>query len=269
MLSKISDIARSAAGRWHVAARLDGAWICELEADTQVRAASTVKLAVLLAAIHAVESDRLRWDSPIPLPELRVGESGVLADLPGVHRLPLREMLSLMVTVSDNDATNAVIAALGLDAVNASAARAGASRTVLGRAMMDGEAVAAGRDNLTCARDQVLLVQALTASGPGGPDAVGAGEIIIGAESAGYARAMLARQQINDRIPALLPSGTAVLHKTGDLDGIYHDTGVIVLPDGRELALSVLGTQLSPDAAHTAGDTIARIARVVYESLAA
>ncbi|MCQ9368738.1 class A beta-lactamase-related serine hydrolase [Brevibacterium sp. 91QC2O2] len=310
--ARVDAVVSAAPGTWRIAAHFDGVPVYTREPGAQVPAASTIKLAILLAVLRAVESGRLRFSTDVDLAVRRVGESGVLADMPAVHTLPLREVLSLMITVSDNDATNAAIDVVGFAEVNAAAASLGCDQTVLARYMMDAEAAAAGRDNLTSAHDQVLLIEALTGirgvdsldasapeAGAGVPAGVTAGsgagagastpaasqpesadpesaqsgpedttsEPALTEESVRRAKGMLARQQFRDRIPALLPEGTPVLHKTGDLAGIYHDTGVVELPGGNALSLSILGSDLSAEDAHTPGDTIARISRALFQAV--
>lgn len=71
---------------------------------------------------------------------------------------------------------------------------------------------------------------------------------------------LLAAQEINDRLPALLPSGTIVAHKTGNLDGLVHDTGVIYAPAG-PVIVTVLTEDLDEG---VADDLIARIALAAY-----
>ena len=73
----------------------------------------------------------------------------------------LADLDLLMLAVSDNAATNVVIAAVGMERVNALAAGLGLEHTRLRRRMMDAAAVARGEDNTTCAADMVALLQAL------------------------------------------------------------------------------------------------------------
>jgi hypothetical protein len=72
---------------------------------------------------------------------------------------------------------------------------------------------------------------------------------------------LLARQEINDRLPVLLPEGTVVAHKTGNLDGLVHDAGVIYAPAG-PIIVVVLTEDLSEGIAE---DIIARMGLAAYE----
>ncbi|WP_053384288.1 serine hydrolase [Leucobacter celer] len=257
MKSRIEAILSEAGGTWHVSARLGGQTVYSLNEEEAVRSASTIKLTVLLAALRAVMSGRLLLDQQVQLPDECVGGSGVLRLLPSVRTLPLRELLVLMIAVSDNTATNAVIDLVGFDEINEISGAAGAEGMILARHMMDTAAVLAGRDNLVTARGLTAIVEALIM-----PDRILPGEL------ATVAREMLGAQQFNERIPGLLPGSLTVLHKTGELDGICHDAGAVVLPDGRFLLISVLGVGVGAANRHTPGDTIARITREIVSAVA-
>lgn len=248
----IDSIIDEADGSWHVAVRRSGRTLYAHDAESRVPAASTIKVAILLSALRSVAAGQARLDQPVRLPADRVGGSGVLRLVPGIDTVSLRDLLMLMIVVSDNTATNAAIELIGLEEVNATLAMAGADRTVLARLMMDTESVAAGRDNLTSAADQVLLVESLIEYGRLLPDSLTT-----------LARTILREQQFGAGLPALLPAAQPVLHKTGELDGICHDVGAVELADGSELVLAVLGTGLAASDRHSANDTIARIMRTI------
>lgn len=249
--AEVEAVIARAGGSWRIAARLGGDALFSREPRTVVPAASTVKTAILLAALEQIDRDALEPDLSLELPRVRTGGSGVLSHLPGVERLSVTELLTLMVAVSDNTATNLLIDTLGFDAVNECARELGARDTLLARRMMDANAAAEGRENTTTARDQTIILEAL------------AGGRTLSRRSTAAARAMLAVRQSGDGMPSLLPSRTRVLRKAGELPGVRHDVGVVALPDGRELALAVLGSDLSSADSHSSGDTIARLTRVL------
>ena len=74
---------------------------------------------------------------------------------------------------------------------------------------------------------------------------------------------ILGRQEFNDEIPAGLPSGTRVAHKTGQITGVLHDAALVYLPDRSPYVLVVL-TRNIPDA-RSARTLIADLSRLVYE----
>ncbi|HEX8354915.1 MAG TPA: serine hydrolase, partial [Pyrinomonadaceae bacterium] len=90
-----------------------------LGGDEPVRTASTIKVAVMVEAFARVAEGRAKWSDELVLDKsVRYAGSGVLQDLTDGLRLPLRDAVTLMMTVSDNTATNMVLGRLTTDAVN-------------------------------------------------------------------------------------------------------------------------------------------------------
>ena len=87
--------------------------------NERVRTASTIKLPVMAAVFAKVRAGEARWDELITLrDEDKVSGSGVLHELSGGVKLPLRDLVHLMIVVSDNTATNLVLDRISADAVN-------------------------------------------------------------------------------------------------------------------------------------------------------
>ena len=115
--------------------------------------ASVIKVAVLLALAADVDAGRCRWDQAMPIAlENTAGGSGVIQHLTPLP-YTLRDLATLMIIVSDNRATNTIIDLVGMDRINAYLLRAGWQDTVLARRMMDLEARARGRDNVSTPHD--------------------------------------------------------------------------------------------------------------------
>ena len=131
--------------------------------DVQLPAYSTIK--VLLAAAFWRGVARAELDEAQPYcfePGSCVGGSGVLRGLRHAAELSLADVMHLALAVSDNDAANIIAALVGLERVNELAAELGLAQTRMQRLMMDQDAVAAGRDNLTSAGDLAQLLETLT-----------------------------------------------------------------------------------------------------------
>jgi beta-lactamase class A len=75
---------------------------------------------------------------------------------------------------------------------------------------------------------------------------------------------ILLEQKFNDKIPALLPKDVRVAHKTGNIQGVEHDSGIVFLPDGRAYVLAILSKNLRESG--VGKSTIARISKMVYDS---
>lgn len=211
------------------------AGVIGFDADRPVRAASTIKVPLLMAALRAVDAGKVALGQQVELPALesRVEGSGVLKELSSVDSVSFADILTLMIIVSDNTATNLAIDLVGFDAVASLAADLGCTATRLERKMFDTGAEADGRRNETSARDQVLVLAAL------------AGSTVVSAESRAFALDVLGRQHVRDRLPALLPESATCLNKTGDLNGIRHDVGLITAASGRTAAVAVLVDEIT------------------------
>jgi beta-lactamase class A len=160
------------------------------------------------------------------------------------------DLATLMITVSDNVATNLIIDRLGMDAIQAWIDKAGLAETRLERRMMDRAAMSAGRGNWTSAADMETLLSA-----------VAAGTCVSSPASREMRRALEA-QQIQDRLPRRLGEGVRVANKTGNFTDVIHDAGIVTWPGGT-LVIAVLTQGVRP--AWQAMDTIAEIAAVLVE----
>ena len=225
--ARLADLVAAAPGRLSVAVRARDGYRFDHDSARVVPAASTIKVPVLLAYL----ASGMPWDLPVALPAARVGGCGPLALLPSVTSLPAGEALRLMIALSDNDATNAVLGLVGVGEVARLLGRAGTRHTVLRRRMMDQVAAAAGHENETCAADLAELLAA-----------VRAGSILPQREAA-MALAVLREQQFDEGLPAYLPEGLRCASKTGSLPGVRHDIAVIESGDAW-VAVAALATDL-------------------------
>jgi beta-lactamase class A len=119
----------------------------------------------------------------------------------------------------------------------------------------DTKAFRAGLNNTTTARDLAVLLTAIergTAASRASCDAM---------------REVLLRQEFNDEIPAGLPRGTRVAHKTGSITGVLHDAAIVYLPNRKPYVLVVLTRDISDE--KIARTLIADISRLVYQHVAA
>ncbi|MDA3627017.1 class A beta-lactamase-related serine hydrolase [Saccharopolyspora sp. WRP15-2] len=228
-----------------------------LDAERVVHSASTIKVLIMITALRAVQAGRLGLDDPRDLPAERVGGAGVLRLLSSVDRMSLRDLIVLMIVISDNEATNAVIDAVGFDAIRDCAADLGCTATRVERHLMRHHEP--GR-NETTALDQARVLDRL-ASGEALPP-----------ELTEHALGVLAEQQVRDRLPALLPAGVSCWNKTGELLGLRHDVGLI--GTGRpQLVIAVLVDELTDDRSLNdyrggpACDAIAALGRSAYDAL--
>ena len=176
---------------------------------------------------------------------------GLLAGWDANSSVTLADLDLLMLSVSDNDATNAVIDAVGMPQVNALGERLGLSATSLQRRMLDFDAAAAGRDNTTCGADLARLMAAL--GGAGG----------LSAEVCEHVLAGLRRSQHRDIVPRYLwPAATWVACKQGELAHVRHDAALVDYPQGG-VAVAVVSAPAA------ASDALARVAAQAVRAVTA
>jgi beta-lactamase class A len=166
-------------------------------------------------------------------------------------QVPVRELLERMIVRSSNLATNALIALVGADRANATAHALGASHIRVLRGVEDGKAFAAGMNNTTTSADLAVLLERIERNEA------------LSAASGRLMKEILLRQEFNGEIPAGVPKGTPVAHKTGSITATLHDAA-IVYPAGRPPYVLVVLTRRIPHEA-TARTLIVDISRLVWE----
>lgn len=125
----------------------------EHNAAVMMTAASTIKIPLAIEVLRQCEEGHMHLGTMITIGKKDVvGGAGVIQSL-DVTALSLKDLLSLMIVVSDNTATNLVIELLGLEKIKKGYKRIGLSSTTLNRKMMDFESLQKGIDNLICAED--------------------------------------------------------------------------------------------------------------------
>ena len=251
---RIGALERSFSGRlgYH-AVHLGSGSELELRADALFPTASVIKVAVACAALELVQRGLAALDDPLLLPPRasRVAGGGVLKQL-DLDRLSLRDAIELMITVSDNVATNAVIERCGgPEAVNASIERLGLEQTRLG-GLVDFSRIThdlAGGMGVSTPREQTRLLTAL------------ARDEILSRDLCANLRGVLERQHFQDQLPRWLGwNPYAQYHgrkqvlrvgsKSGELDGIRADVGLVTHAEKGTLALAVF-TDCSSDRRET------------------
>ena len=262
---QLAVIASESSGKVGIyAAEIDGARQVALNRDHAFPMASTMKIAVAAAYLHGVDERRLSLDSAYPLRigTGKTGPDGRIITRPGLA-LTAQSLIELMITRSDNQATDALLEAVGGPAaVNRWLASAG----IMGQ-RVDRDIATLLRDDLE-KNDPSLGIDKRDSSTPAAMvqllGALHRGDVLSAQSRAVLLGAMSRCQTGKTRIPAMLPAGTLVAHKTGTLWSQTSDVGIIRLPDGRSVALAVFVTGPESHAAHNR--QIAAIARAVYDN---
>lgn len=185
-----------------------------------MRSASMIKVFIMATVMEKAQRGELSLDETITLQSSdKVGGAGILVGYSSGTEFTLREVLELMITHSDNTATNIIIDRVGMSAINNYIQRQGYGDTILRRKMKDYDAIAEGRENFSSVRDLGTFFLRLYNY-----------ECI----DATYDKIMidfLVKQTDTDCFPAALPD-KQIAHKTGALDGLYDDGGIIYSDNG-------------------------------------
>ena len=212
------------------------------DADEPIVAASLYKLAVLAEAERRVDAGQLHYGDTITIEDEDITSDGSF-ELAGTV-LTLDEALEAMITVSDNGAALALWHVLGADNINATLRAAGINDFHV--------FVAWGEDDNVATPHAIGTLLTLLAK-----------RQLISAPASDRMLARLERQQINDRLPAGLPGGVVVAHKTGNLPGLTHDAGIIFTPSGPRVVVAMTWDAYDADAYAF----IANVASIVYSAV--
>lgn len=242
--------------------------------DDRVRTASTIKLPIMAAVFNEVAKGRAKWDERLRLRDSdKVSGSGVLHEFSDGVELPLRDVLHLMIVVSDNTATNLILDRITADTVNDFMDSLGLKKTrSLRKVRGDGSQLKAPsgwskagllKENkrfglgVSTPREMVLLLEKLHR-----------GEVVSAAASKEML-AVLDRQQYKDGIGRFMGS-RKVMSKSGALDALRSDVGIVLAPGGPiAMAITVDGmpwVDYSPENPGLA--LIGRLASIIADRLA-
>jgi beta-lactamase class A len=161
------------------------------------------------------------------------------------------DLMYNMIINSSNLATNILIEKVGAKHVTQTMRDIGAFDIKILRGVEDIKAYRKGMSNTTTAYDLMLIYQKI------GQNA------FLDEVSCNRMINILLDQKHNDLIPALLPADVKVAHKTGFITKILHDSGIIILPDGRKYVLVVLSKEWKN--AEAAREIIAKVSKLVYD----
>ena len=204
--------------------------------------ASAIKLAIVYELFKQAEEQKIRLTDMVTLDRAQaVGGTGVLVEM-GTPTLSIRDYAVLMVTLSDNTATNVLIDRLGMERIAARMQALGLSGTKLRRHMMDTAAARRGDENVSTPDELARLLKVMN---DGMPQAI-----------------ELLKKPKDNRLRKGLPEGVQSADKSGELEGVRVDAG-IVFAKNRPYVLSVMTTFLKDEA--EGERAIEQISRAAYE----
>jgi len=221
--------------------------------------ASSIKIAVLAELYHQAQQSARGASGKATLTDryvLRsadiVPDSSILGGLtPDVSSLTNRDLATIMVAVSDNSATNVLIDRVGMENVVRLTESLGLGHTQLRRKMMDLQAAAQGRENISTPREMMELLEQLYR-----------GKVISPPLLDDFFNVLATSK--NSWIPRDLPADLKIANKPGELEGVRNDSGIVFLKN-RPYVICIMTTYLANERAGE--EAITRISRLAFDVL--
>ena len=262
--SRVRGIISASGAEVAVAYRtLDGSRELLIDPDKPFHAASTMKVPVMIELFRQAHEGRLSLDDRLPVRNefhsladgstfsLSVGDDSDAEVYAAVGQtLTLRQLCEAMITVSSNFAANLLIERLGVANIQRTVKALGGDGMQVLRGVEDQKAFDLGLNNTTTALGLLVLLQRL------------AHGTAVDAQADAAMIDILKRQKFNDAIPAGLPDGTPVAHKTGNITRIHHDAAIVYASRPYVLVLLVRGVEDQKKSAVL----MAELSRTVYEA---
>ncbi|MBG1261297.1 serine hydrolase [Nostoc commune] len=222
----------------------------DINGEKRFAAASTIKFPLLVALFQEIDAGRIKLtDKLVMRRDLKVGESGTMQYKPIGTKFSVLETATLMMTISDNTATNLILDRLGGAAKVSQRFRSwGLQNTALRNLLPD----IAGK-NTTSSKDLVRLA------------ALVYNNRLLSPNSRNQVLGIMRRVKTNSLLPAGIGQGATIAHKTGTLRFIIGDAGIVQMPNGKSYLAGVLVQR--PNYDPKAGDFVREVSRRVYNYL--
>jgi beta-lactamase class A len=221
-----------------------------LHANDVFPQASSIKITVLAELYRQAQQGKLKLTDMYTVNSADiVADSYIMAGLtPGITKITLRDLATMMVAVSDNSATNVLIDRVGMDNVNAFLDSQGLTHTRLRRKMMDVKAAAEGRENVSTPAEMMSLLESLYR-----------GKILNRDLTDDFFKVLSTPK--DSWMPRLLPDDLKIANKPGALEGVRNDSGVVFV-EKRPYVLCVMTTYLRHE--HEGEEAISRVSLAVW-----
>lgn len=222
-------------------------WIFKYNEREIYPSASLIKVPIMVEALYQVEEGVYTLNQKIKIRlEDRIKYS-IVSDL-SIDEYPLIDLITLMIIVSDNTATNVLIDLLGIDNINERLRQLNCKDTILQRKMLDFEKAKKGIDNLTTPMDMALIMEGIY------------NKTILKPHWCQIGLDILTKQKYRDKLGRYLHEDVTIAHKTGSLSGINHDIGIFLDPD---YLIGVFTKNAKDDV--KGSQIIGRISKIAYD----
>ena len=219
--------------------------------DRRFPSASMVKVPIMAACYKAAGEGRISLGDVLKLKRTdKVRGSGTLRGAAVGTPVTVEKLLELMITDSDNTATNMLIGLLGFEYLGQTFREFGLDATNLSRKMMDYQSRSRGVENYTTPREMATILEKIYR------------RTCVSPQVSEECLALLKKQKVNNRIPRYLPRKVTVAHKTGLEYKVCHDAGIVFTGQG-DVLISIFTE--GDTGAIIAGRMIGRIANYVYK----
>jgi beta-lactamase class A len=225
-----AEIAPFKGNVWIYAKNLDSGKEYSFKGSEKVRTASTIKLPIMTEVFHQIADGKIKWTDEFVLSkDNKQGGSGVLSEFSDGIKIDLKTAVNLMITISDNTATNLVIDKVSSNNVNAFMKQLGLNDTLSLRKIGGGGDAKAWDEpvnklfgiGVSSPKDMVSLLEKLEK-----------GEV-VSKEASAEMIAILKRQQYTDGLGRNLLDTVPIASKSGSLDRLRSDVGIIYTRRGR------------------------------------
>jgi beta-lactamase class A len=235
-----------------------------INAEEEFHAASTMKTPVMIEIFKQAEAGLISMDdsilvenefksivdgSPYQMDITRDSGDSLYYFLG--KKTTIKNLIYDMITVSSNLATNILIQQIDAKKVTETMRSMGASKINVLRGVEDMKAFDAGLNNSTTAFDMLIIYEAIAANS------------IVNKNACEQMIEILADQKFNTVIPVLLPDEVIVAHKTGSIDGVQHDTGLVILPNNKKYVIVLLSKNLTDR--ESATGKMALVSKMIYD----
>jgi len=210
---------------------------------------SAIKIPILIEVMKQASEGRFKLTDKIKIEKKhQVGGSGVLKEFgDGLSELSIYDLAVLMITVSDNTATNILIDLVGMENVNKTLEKLGLKNTKLQRKMIRPDASARGEENLSTPIEAMKLMEMLYK-----------GEVI--SKDVSQKVLEILTKEKEGSLGKYLPSDIKIANKPGGIEGVNCEWGIVLLPRHPYIIIVMSNYNLK-----SAQETIAQISKIVYE----
>ncbi|CUU04935.1 beta-lactamase class A [Candidatus Thermokryptus mobilis] len=210
---------------------------------------SAIKIPILIEVMKQASEGRFKLTDKIKIEKKhQVGGSGVLKEFAdGLSELSIYDLAVLMITVSDNTATNILIDLVGMENVNKTLEKLGLKNTKLQRKMIRPDASARGEENLSTPIEAMKLMEMLYK-----------GEVI--SKDVSQKVLEILTKEKEGSLGKYLPSDIKIANKPGGIEGVNCEWGIVLLPRHPYIIIVMSNYNLK-----SAQETIAQISKIVYE----